>query len=60
MNNIDKAKLIIRAAEKDKKNYQKYDKALRAIAAQERKTGTAEAADFILQEMSEALVVATE
>lgn len=60
MTSIEKAKLIIRAAGKDKTNYQKYDKALRSIAAQERSTGDPEIARFISGELSEALAVATE
>lgn len=60
MTNLEKAKLIIRQAEKDKGNYSRYDKALTAIAESEEKDGDPQMAKFILRELSEALVVATE
>jgi hypothetical protein len=59
MSNLEKAKLIIRKAEKDKANYSLYNKALMTLASMERKSGDPEMADFILRELSEALVVAT-
>jgi len=60
MTSFDKASLIIKAAGKDKSNYQKYDKALKSLAAIERRSGNVALANFILEELSEALAVATE
>lgn len=60
MNNLERAIRIVRKAEKDKKNYNKYDKALRALGALEKRSGSSDTAKFILEQLTEALVVATE
>jgi hypothetical protein len=60
MTNLEKAKSIIRRAGEDKGNYSRYNKALMAVAALEKKDGDPEMARFIMEELSEALVVATE
>jgi hypothetical protein len=58
MNSIKLAQAIIRKAETDKANVDRYSQAIMALSDKEKKAGNTEDADFIAHELMEALYVA--
>jgi len=58
MDSVKLAQAIVRKAKGDKSNVERYDKAITALAERERAMGNTEEADFISQQMMEALYVA--
>ena len=59
MNNVDKGVALVTKAKSDKSNYLKYAKALERLAELERKSGRTKEANFIEQELGEALATIT-